>query len=106
LKDATDPAWKDDPGFKEWSSFMDRYFTDGDRTSVFTVYGYTWAQVLVAVLKQCGDDLTRANVMKQAANLKNLTFGMLLPGVTVSTSPIDLSITHNFIILWQRHIQY
>ena len=63
---------------------MDKYFSEGDKTSSFTVYGYTWAQVLVAVLGQCGDDLTRPNVMRQASNLKNLTFGMLLPGITVS----------------------
>jgi branched-chain amino acid transport system substrate-binding protein len=96
LKDATDPAWKDDPGLKEWTAFMDKYFADGDKTSLFTVYGYTWAQVLVAVLGQCGDDLTRANVMRQAANLKNLTFGMLLPGITVSTSPNDYAPVKQF----------
>jgi branched-chain amino acid transport system substrate-binding protein len=96
LKDATDPTWKDDPGLKEWSSFMDRYFPEGDKTSGFTVYGYTWAQVLVAVLLECGDDLTRANVMKQAENLKNLTFGMLLPGITVNTSPNDYAPVKQF----------
>jgi branched-chain amino acid transport system substrate-binding protein len=61
----------------------------GDKTSGFTVYGYTWAQVLIAVLRQCGDDLTRTNVMRQAPNLKNLTFGMLPPDITVNTSPND-----------------
>jgi len=91
LKDATDPAWKekDDAGYKAWLTFMDKYFPDGDKTSSFTVYGYTVAQTLVQALKQCGDDLTRENVMKQASNLKNLELGMLLPGIMINTSPSD-----------------
>jgi branched-chain amino acid transport system substrate-binding protein len=89
LKDATDPAWKDDPGFKEWMVFMDKYFPEGDKTNGLTVYGYTMAQVLVSVLEQCGDNLTRENVMRQAANLRNLQLGMLLPGITVDTNPTD-----------------
>jgi branched-chain amino acid transport system substrate-binding protein len=80
----------------EWTAFMDKYFADGDKTSVFAVYGYTWAQALVAVLQQCGNDLTRANVMRQAASLKNLTFGMLLPGITVNTSPNDYAPVKQF----------
>jgi branched-chain amino acid transport system substrate-binding protein len=59
LKDPTDPTWKDDAAYKEWLAFMDKYYPDGDKTSVFTVYGYAVAQTLVAVLKQCGDNLTR-----------------------------------------------
>jgi branched-chain amino acid transport system substrate-binding protein len=89
LKDPTDPTWKDDAGYKEWLAFMDKYFPDGDKTSSFTAYGYTAAQTLVQVLKQCGDNLTRENVMKQAANLKNLELGMLLPGIKINTSPTD-----------------
>ncbi len=89
LKDPTDPTWKDDPAYKEWSAFMDKYHPDGDKTSTFTVYGYLAAQTLVQVLKQCGDDLSRENVMKQAANLKDLKLGMLLPGVVINTSPTD-----------------
>jgi branched-chain amino acid transport system substrate-binding protein len=89
LKDPTDPTWKDDAGHKEWLAFMDKYFPDGDKTSSFTAYGYTAAQTLVQVLKQCGDNLTRENVMKQAANLKNLELGMLLPGIKINTSPTD-----------------
>jgi branched-chain amino acid transport system substrate-binding protein len=89
LKDATDPAWKSDPGYKDWLAFMDKYFPDGDKTSSFTVYGYTVAQTLVQALKQCGDNLTRENVMKQAANLKNLELGMLLPGIKINTSATD-----------------
>src|SRR5437016_6118278 len=89
LKDPTDPAWKDDPAVKEWEAFMLKYYPDGDRTSTFTVYGYLTAQTLVQVLKQCGDDLTRENVMRQAANLKDLELGMLLPGIRINTGPSD-----------------
>jgi branched-chain amino acid transport system substrate-binding protein len=91
LKEPTDPRWKDDPGFKEWSAFMEKYYPDGDRTSGFTVYGYLVSQTLVQVLKQCGDDLTRENVMKQAANLQGFQLGMLLPGITVDTSATDFA---------------
>ena len=70
---------------------MDKYYPEGDKTSSFTVYGYTVAQTLVQVLKQCGDDLTRANVMKQAASLKNFASPMLLPGITINTSAKDFS---------------
>jgi branched-chain amino acid transport system substrate-binding protein len=89
LKDPTDPSWKDDPGFQAWSAFMEKYYPDGDRSDGFTVYGYLVAQTLVQVLKQCGDDLTRENVMRQAANLKDLNLDMLLPGVSINTSPTD-----------------
>ncbi len=89
IKDPTDPEWKDDPAFKDWSAFMDRWFPDGDRTSSFTVFGYTVAQNLVKVLEQCGDTLTRENVMRQAANMKGLALPMLLPGIKIDTSPTD-----------------
>jgi branched-chain amino acid transport system substrate-binding protein len=89
LKDPTDPAWKDDPAIKEWLAFMDKYSPDGDKSSTFSVYGYLLAQTLVQVLKQCGDELTRENVMKQAANLKDLELGLLLPGIKINTSPSD-----------------
>jgi branched-chain amino acid transport system substrate-binding protein len=88
LKDPTDPQYKDDPAIKEWVAFMDRYMPDGDKTSSFTVYGYAVGETMAQVLKQCGDDLTRENVMKQAANL-NFTFGLLLPGMKVTTGPND-----------------
>jgi branched-chain amino acid transport system substrate-binding protein len=68
---------------------MDKYFPEGDKTSTFSVYGYLTAQTMVHVLKQCGDELTRENVMKQAANLKDLELGMLLPGIKINTSPTD-----------------
>jgi ABC-type branched-subunit amino acid transport system substrate-binding protein len=89
LKDPADPAWKDDAGVKEWSTFMDKYLPDGDKTDTNTVYGYAVAQTLVQVLKQCGDDLTRANVMRQAASLKYFRIGMLLPGISITTGPND-----------------
>jgi branched-chain amino acid transport system substrate-binding protein len=89
LKDATDPGMTNDPGYKDWLAFMDKYFAEGDKTSSFTVYGYTVAQTLVQVLKQCGDNLTHANVMKQAASLKDLELGMLLPGIKINTGEAD-----------------
>jgi branched-chain amino acid transport system substrate-binding protein len=89
VKDATDPRWKNDPAMKEWTAFMEKYYPEGDRTSAFSVYGVLVAQTLVQVLKQCGDDLTRENVMKQAANLKNVELPMLLPGIKINTSATD-----------------
>jgi branched-chain amino acid transport system substrate-binding protein len=89
IKDPTDPTWKDDQNFKDWQAFMEKYFPDGDRTSSFTVYGYAVAHTMAHVLKQSGDDLTRANIMKQAASLKELSNPMLLPGITINTSATD-----------------
>lgn len=89
LKDPTDPSWKNDPAVKEWAAFMDKYYPEGDKTTTFTVYGYLTAQTLVQVLRQCGDNLTRENVMKQAANLKDLELEMLLPGIKINTGPSD-----------------
>jgi ABC-type branched-subunit amino acid transport system substrate-binding protein len=89
LKDPSDPVWKDDPGIKTWLAFMDKYYPEGDKTNANNVYGYASAQTMVQVLKQCGDDLTRENVMKQAANLKNFSTDMMLPGVMINTGPDD-----------------
>ena len=89
LKDPTDPAWKDDPGVKTWQAFMDKYYPDGDKLNANNVYGYVLAQNMVQVLKQCGDNLTRENVMKQAANLKDFSTDMMLPGIKANTSPDD-----------------
>lgn len=89
LKDPTDPTWKDDAGFKQWSTFMDKYYPDGDKTNSFTVTGYSAAQTLIHVLEMCGNNLTRENVMKQAASIKDFTVPMLLPGITINTSPTD-----------------
>jgi branched-chain amino acid transport system substrate-binding protein len=88
-KDPTDRHWQDDPGFKEWLAWMKKYYPDGDLTDVYNVYAYGLAQTMVQVLRQCGDDLTRDNVMRQAANLKHLELPMLLPGIRIDTSPTD-----------------
>ena len=91
LKDAADPQWKDDAGMKGFDEFLTKYFPDGNRIDGSVMYGYTVAQGLVHVLKNCGNDLTRANIMKQAANIKGLKIGSLLPGVEVNTSPTDFA---------------
>jgi branched-chain amino acid transport system substrate-binding protein len=88
LKDPTDPQWQNTAEFKEWLAFMQKYNPQGDLKDGFNVYGYTVAQTLVQTLKQAGDNLTRENVMKEAANL-DLTLPMLLPGVNVKTAPDD-----------------
>jgi len=89
FKDQTDPALANDPAVKEWTAFMDKYLPEGDKANNSHVSGYTIAQLTVRVLTACGDDLTRANVMKQAASLKDVELGMLLPGIKVNTSPTD-----------------
>jgi len=89
LKDPTDPAWKDDPGVKAWQAFMDKYYPNGDKLDLNNVYGYAVAQTMVQVLRQCGDDLTRENIMKQAASLKDFSSDVMLPGIKINTSPDD-----------------
>jgi ABC-type branched-subunit amino acid transport system substrate-binding protein len=89
LKDPTDPTWNDDPAVKAWRAFMDKYYPDGDKANANNVYGYVQAEAMVQVLKQCGDNLTRENVMKQAANLKDFHSDLMLPGIKVNTSPDD-----------------
>jgi len=91
LKDPTDPQWKDDPGYKDWVTFMDKYYPEGDKTDVYNVVGPAFAQTFVRVLKQCGDDLTRENIMKEAANLHGFRVPMLLPGITINTTPTDFA---------------
>ncbi len=88
-KDPTDPQWKNDQGFKDWLAWMKKYYPEGNVEDGFNVYGYSVAQTMVQVLKQCGNDLSRANVMRQAANLKDFSLPMLLPGIKVNTSPTD-----------------
>jgi ABC-type branched-subunit amino acid transport system substrate-binding protein len=88
-KDPTDKQWDNDPGMKEFYAFMAKYFPEGNKLDGLTVVGYGAAQTLVQVLKQCGDDLTRENVMKQAANLKDFRTEALLPGIKINTSPTD-----------------
>ncbi len=89
LKDPTDQQWRDDPGYKEWLAFMKQYYPEGDLADFYNVYAYGLAQTLVHVLQQCANDLTRENVMRQAASLKNLELPMLLPGVKINTGPTD-----------------
>ena len=91
FKDAVDPQWSNDPAMKEWLAFMKKYYPEGSIIDSLNIYGYMTAQTLVQVLKQCGDDLTRENVMRQAANLKDLQLPLLLPGIKLSTSPDDFT---------------
>ncbi|MCX7321868.1 MAG: ABC transporter substrate-binding protein, partial [Hyphomicrobiales bacterium] len=90
-KDGTDPQWKDDAGIKKWSAFIDKYMPEANKADSSTIYGYGAAQTLVKVLEMCGDDLTRANVMKQAASLKDFEPDTLLPGIKINTSPADFA---------------
>jgi len=89
LKDPTDPQWRDDPAMRAWLAWMKKYYPEGDITDWFNVFGYTFAQALVRVLQQSGDNLTRENVMAQATQLKQLELPMLLPGIRINTSPTD-----------------
>ena len=91
LMDALDPQWKDDPGMKAFDEFLAKDFPEGNRADSLVMTGYNMAQTMVQVLKQCGDNLTRENVMKQAANLKDFRTTNLLPGIKINTSPIDFA---------------
>ena len=89
MKDASDPQWKDNEGMKKFMAFIDKYMPGANVADLNLAYGYAAAQTMVQVLKQCGDDLTRENVMKQAASLKDFAPDTLIPGIKVSTSPTD-----------------
>ena len=89
--DPLDPDWKNDPLMKAYDEFLAKDFPEGNRADGLVAGGYGLAQVMVYVLRQCGDNLTRENVMKQAANLNNFKAGILLPGITVNTSPSDFA---------------
>jgi branched-chain amino acid transport system substrate-binding protein len=91
LKDTSDPQWKTDAGMKVFDEFLTKYFPEGNRIDLNVMYGYTVAQGLVYVLKNCGNDLTRANIMKQAASIRDLELGGLLPGIKVNTSASDFA---------------
>jgi ABC-type branched-subunit amino acid transport system substrate-binding protein len=91
LKDPADSQWDNDAGNKEFLAFLAKDFPEGDKTNNSVVVGFAVAQTLVQVLKQCGDDLTRENIMKQAANIKDFRSEMLLPGITINTSPTDFA---------------
>lgn len=89
LKDPTDLSWKDDAEFKEWSAFMDKYYPKGDKASPFNGYGFAVGSLMVHVLEKCGDDLSRENIMRQAASVKDFRLKMTLPGIKVNTGPND-----------------
>ena len=89
LKDAGDSMWKEDPAIKEWLAFMDKYYPDGDKDDGYALYGYAAAATLLQVLNQCGGDLSRENVMKQAASLRDYRGSILLPGIAINTGPRD-----------------
>jgi ABC-type branched-subunit amino acid transport system substrate-binding protein len=91
LMDALDPQWNDDPGMKAFDEFLTKDFPEGNRADSLVMSGFNSAQTLVQVIKQCGDNLTRENVMKQAANLKDFRTTNLLPAITINTSPIDFA---------------
>jgi ABC-type branched-subunit amino acid transport system substrate-binding protein len=91
LKDASDPQWNNDPGMKQFYAFLAKDFPAGDRLDQGTVVGYGVSQTLVQVLKQCGDNLTRDNIMKQAANLKDFRTEVMLPGIKINTSATDFA---------------
>jgi branched-chain amino acid transport system substrate-binding protein len=91
LKEPTDPQWQDTLEYKEWLTWMKKYNASANVTDAYNVYGYSAAQTMVAVLKQCGDNLTRENLMKQAANVRDLKLSMLLPGIVVSTGTTDFA---------------
>jgi branched-chain amino acid transport system substrate-binding protein len=89
LKDPTDKQWENDPAIEKWRAFMKKYYPDGSLIDNSNVYGYTVATTLHQVLKQAGNDLTRENIMKQAASVKGLKIDTLLPGVTIQTGAKD-----------------
>ncbi len=88
-KDPNDPQWKDDASMLEWRAFMGRYYREGDPKDATNLYAYLTAQTMVSVLKACGNDLTRENVMRQATSIKALKLPLLLPGMTLNTTPTD-----------------
>jgi branched-chain amino acid transport system substrate-binding protein len=90
-KDGSDPQWDNDPGMKKFVEFLAKYYPDGNKLDGSVVYGYGAAQTMVKVLEMSGDDLTRANVMKQAASLKDFVPDTLLPGIKINTSPTDFA---------------
>jgi branched-chain amino acid transport system substrate-binding protein len=89
LKEPSDPQWQDTPEYKEWLAWMKKYYPSGSPSDPLIVDGYGRAQAMTALLKASGDNLTRENIMKQAAGIHDLKLPMLLPGITVSTSPDD-----------------
>ena len=95
-KDPLDPQWADDPGMKRYKEFMAKYASSEDANSGYATYGYSTAALLVHILKQCGDELTRANIMKQATNIRDFVPDLGLPGMSINTSPDDYRINKQF----------
>ena len=91
FKDPDDAEWKNDKAILDWVTFMKKYYPEGNLHDAFNVYGYTVAQTMAQVIKQAGNDLSRANIMKQAANLKNFHPATLLPGINMNTSATDFA---------------
>lgn len=91
MKDPTDSQWSNDASIREWTAFMKKYYPDGSLLDITNVYGYTAAKALVQVLEQCGNTLTRENVMKQAASLKDFAPDTMLPGIKINTSATDFA---------------
>ena len=89
LKDAGDTTWKEDPSIKAWLAFMDKYYPDGDKEDSYAIFGYAAAETLFQVLSQCGNDLSRENIMRQAASLKDYRNPIILPGIAIKTGPTD-----------------
>jgi branched-chain amino acid transport system substrate-binding protein len=94
FKTPADPQWESDPGFKDWLAFMRKYLAGADINDAYHIAGYNSAQLLVQALKQCGDELTRENLMRQAINISDFQPSMSLPGITVNTSPTNYDVFH------------
>jgi branched-chain amino acid transport system substrate-binding protein len=95
LKSPSDPQWTDDSGFKEWLTFMHKYLPEADINDSNYIQGFNTAQLTAQALKQCGDDLTRESLMRQATNLRNFQPSMSLPGITVTTGPTNYNTFHS-----------
>jgi ABC-type branched-subunit amino acid transport system substrate-binding protein len=91
MKEVTDPQWRNDKGFTDWVTFMKKYYPDGALDDQSNGFGYNVAILMTQVLKQCGNDLSRENIMRQAANVKNFELPLLLPGIKINTSPTDFA---------------
>jgi branched-chain amino acid transport system substrate-binding protein len=91
IKDPGDPQWKGDPGMNSFDEFLAKYFPEGNRTDNSVIYGFSVAQTMEHVLRKCGDDLTRENVMKQAASVRDFAPSTFLPGIKINTSATDFA---------------
>jgi branched-chain amino acid transport system substrate-binding protein len=91
MKEVTDPQWKNDKGFTDWVAFMKKYYPEGALDDQSNAFGYNVAILMTQVLKQCGNDFSRENIMKQAANIKDFELPLLLPGIKVNTGPTDFA---------------